>query len=919
MTIRFKPLSLIGWTIAAIPLGIIALLTGASGALLGGYLAFSADLPQIPDLQAYRPKTVSTFYAEDGSVIGLFFREKRFPVPLNAIPSHVVNAFLAAEDARFFSHPGVDLIGVTRAVFRNFLVGGYAQGASTITQQVTRNFLLSREKKVSRKIREVILAHRLEKTLTKQRILELYLNEIYMGRGSYGIESAARTYFDKPCKDLTIAEAALLAGFVQNPSKFSQPANLDAALKRRAFVLNAMCKHAFISEKQCNDALAESPVFSDPQPSSYDRVPYFTETVRQYIVAKYGEQKLYNEGLQVWTTCDVGLQRSAADALSHGASSWERRQGRPTGLVKRLKVAEIKEFVNEVPHSEFKGGDYVQAVVLENLSPKKLKGKTDQKEQECSLALKGNRKFKTTLIDSVKFKAGDILEFQITEMDKSTPVLARVFRPAVQGAVVCIENHTGYVRSLVGGLDFDRSCFNRATQAMRQPGSAFKPILFAAAMEWYSYGPSTMIIDDPIAVLLDKNQEWLPSNADGSYRGPMTLRKALADSRNTTAVKLLMDVGADATVQMAHNMGIESPLRKHLSLALGASEVTPLELTSAYMAFPNLGVRVSPVLIKKVVDRYGVVLEDHTTEPLNPLDRMLTDEADLYSSGYALNEEAAANLWAQHGVTAPVLNQTRNVTPVDVSSLNTPMPRVLSPQTSYLMLSMMRDVCVSGTAPAVGKLKRRDLTGKTGTTDDSTDAWFVGSNPDYTTGVWIGYDAKQSLGKKEHGSTAALPVWIEFMKEALKTRPPAAYPTPKGILFLEAENAAASVRSDALLEAGADFVPNASLKLVSPVDTVYLPTAAQVDPYTGESVLLAPTDQPQSVRVLSPTGQTVGYGYFARDQRGRTVVYPISQTPGVDYLSAETPTFGAGIPGNLGQSYQSAQPNMYQNFSGWYQ
>ncbi|MBM3299361.1 MAG: transglycosylase domain-containing protein, partial [Deltaproteobacteria bacterium] len=612
---------MIVWLGAGVPLlALVGLGAGILGAVIGGYLAFCRDLPDIPDLRAYRPKTVTTFYAEDGTVIGLFYTEKRFPIPLDTIPDHVVHAFLAAEDARFFSHPGVDLIGVIRAVVTNIKTANFAQGASTITQQVTRNFLLSKEKKFKRKIREAILAFRLEKTLTKREILQLYVNEIYFGKGAYGIEAAARTYFGKTTAELSIAEAALLAGVVASPSKFAPHRNLEGSLHRRDLVLDSMLRNAFISEDQRRFAAEETPSFRENLPNTYQRAPHFVEAVRQYIASQYGEDRVYNDGLQVWTTCDLALDNLASQALLKGAKAWEARQQRPPGLVKRLKPAEARMFV-EGPDSEaYEPGDIVETLVLSNDTPKKRdkKKKTEDHFQECTLALAGGAKFQMRLESKVPFRPNDLLQFRVVKTEGTRITLEPEILPPVEGAVVCIENNTGYVRALVGGLDFERSRFNRASQAVRQPGSAFKPFVYTAALEYGLYGPHSIVVDEPIAVIISAHEpEWVPMNSDGSFLGPITLRQALAQSRNVAAVKLIMDVGVEPTIEMARAMGIESRLGKNLSLSLGASEVTPLELTSAYTVFPNMGVRVAPVLVKKVVDRFGKVLEDNTMEPLD--------------------------------------------------------------------------------------------------------------------------------------------------------------------------------------------------------------------------------------------------------------------------------------------------------------
>jgi penicillin-binding protein 1A len=892
----------LAWLAAGLPILLVcACGSGLLGAAVGSYLAFSADLPKIPDLKRYRPKTVSTFYAEDGTVVGLFFKEKRFPIPIDSIPPHVVNAFLAAEDARFFTHPGIDVIGVFRAIVKNIMAGHFAQGASTITQQVTRNFLLTKEKKTSRKIREAILAYRLEKTLSKQQILELYLNEIFLGKQSYGVEAAARTYFGKTTNELEVAEAALLAGLVSSPSRFNPVKNPEAALKRREFVLGGMLRHGFISDSEYQTASAEELRIRETLPNPYERVPYFTEAVRQYIVAKYGANRLYNEGLQVWTTCDIALQKKASEAILLGVKQWEKRQGRPVGLARRLKPSETRAFLAVAPDHPHQAGDIVQGLVITNHTqpPKNPKAKLAQDYgQDCTLALAGNRQFRMQLQSDIRYRPNDLLDFKILEVNGSRLTLEHNTLPPVEGALVCIENNSGCVRALVGGVEFERSSFNRAIQGMRQPGSAFKPLVFAAALEWYNYSPNTLVVDDPIAVLVDPRvPEWMPMNSDGQFQGPMTVRQALAHSRNITAVKLLMDVGAESAVQMSRNLGIRSPLGRNLSLSLGSYEVTPFELTAAYTVFPNLGVKVNPVMVKKVVDRFGNVLEDNSAPPLDPGARMKEDEANgtplptppgeltgtdekqkPEGSGLIAEMRGLANDNRTASAGASVENLLTDTFPPAFST-RTGMVRVLSPQTSYLMLSMMRDVCVSGTAANVSRLRRRDLSGKTGTTDDCTDAWFVGFNPKFTTGVWIGHDAKASLGHREYGASAALPVWMDFMKEALRNHPVSGYSVPPGIVF------ATEVPQplDALLEAGPDLAPDPTIKQISPVDGTFEPDPNQ--PNFGadrpvELVQASTAYSPDMIRILSTTGETLGYGAYTRDQRGRITVHARFPVPG---------------------------------------
>ncbi len=697
-----------------------------------------------------------------------------------------------------------------------------------------------------------------------------------------------------------------------------------------------MLKHGFITTKEFAQASAETPKFRENLPNPFERVPYFTEAIRKYIVERYGENRLYNDGLQVWTTCDLRLQDKASEALLAGVKAWEKRQGRPAGLVRRLKPAEAKEFLQISARGPYRAGDLVHAVVVTNHSTQKKKGKRQEgKLQECSLALPGGAQFTVQLENQIPYRANDLLEFRVEEIEGSKLGLKQEILPPLQGAVVCVENNTGYVRSVVGGLSFERSSFNRALQAQRQPGSAFKPFVYAAALQWSDYSPQTLIVDEPIAVMTDPGgPQWIPMNSDGGFQGPMTFKQALAHSRNVIAVKLLMDVGLDQTIQMARDMGIRAPLGRNLSLALGASEVTPLELTSAYTVFPNLGVRVSPVMVKKVVDRFGRVLEDNTVPPLDVLARTLEDAVHY--------EDVAQTRPASEDMEQGLIDEMRKLAIPDKSlspasgldelltlsfpsgDRSTPnMVRVLSPQNAYLMVSALRETCVSGTAAAAARLRRNDLAGKTGTTDDCSDAWFVGFNGKYTTGVWMGFDAKVSLGRHEYGGKAALPVWMSFMKEALAGEPSTGYPAPAGIVFNGGTEGARHAADPSLLQASPDLMPRPDIKQVCPVDTVFVPASGQMDPLTGEAVYsdAAYSSYPGSIRVLSPTGQTLGYAAYSVDNRGKFTVHPdtmIAHDAGLHESEAEEPVPESSFEGS--RIFRGVQKYLSPLFrQGWFQ
>lgn len=832
---------------------IVAFVSALAVGALAAYLAIAEGLPESIDLKAYRPKTVSVFYADDESVLGLFYNERRFPVALDTVPKHVQDAFVAAEDARFFSHIGIDPSGMMRALVKNLQVGNFAQGGSTITQQVARSILLTREKTISRKLREIILALRIERSNSKAQILETYLNEIYLGRGAYGIEAAAQSYFGKKSTDLTLSEAAYLAGLAASPSRFG-PEHSDKAEARRQYVLTSMLKLQTISEAEYKKASEEKLALNPNAPDRGTNKSYFTEAVRRYVVSKYGEKALQEDGLRVWTTVNKDLQEKAEEAVLQGVAAWEQRHGRAAGLVKRLEPEEVQNMKSGQPEGNLKPGATGQAVVVAARESRK-RTRDSGALYDVTVMMKGGATYEVQAESGVPYRKNDLLTFKVKDLADGKPVLEHDDLPPVQGALVSIENNTGYVKALVGGTGGDTAGFNRALQALRQPGSAFKPIIYAAALEWGNYDPRTVIVDEPIAVKADSTPEWIPDNPDGRFQGPLTVKDALVKSRNIPAVKVMMDLGPEAISQMARNLGIKSPIGGNLSSALGASEVTPMDLTAAYSVFPNMGVRITPILIKKITDQSGHVLEDNTVQPLDTAKRAKKDIEDGVCVRVPETVEAEQKqLKSQAGVAES--NASCKAFEPDRPN----MVRVMSPRAAYAMLSMLREVTVSGTASSVRRMGRPDVAGKTGTTNDYTDAWFVGFNPTYTTGVWIGYDARDSLGTKEFGAKAALPVWMEYMSYALRADKPRIWPPPPGIDF---------ARSPSLRVA-----QDVQFKQISPVDVIPIPVSAGL---TGYSMGWAPVpygalSQYGMVRILSPRGKTVELASYAQDEKGNLVL-----------------------------------------------
>ena len=837
-----------------------------AGVSLATYLVYSQNLGEIPSLVSYEPKTVSTFYADDGTVIGSFFKQKRLVVDLEQIPPHVVNAFLAAEDARFFEHPGVDWSGLARATVRNLTAGRIVQGGSTITMQVTRNFLLTHERRISRKIREIILALRLEKVWGKQKILYVYLNEIYLGEGAYGVEAAARGYFDKPVEHLTIAQAALIAGLVASPSRFNPFKNEKLARQRQLTVLSRMLKNGFITEEQYREASTEPLNFKKEPEKPFDLAPDFTEAVRRYIVSKYGEEKLYNEGLKVFTTCRLDFQRKALEDLEKGVEEIKARQ-KYLAILRTVHKDEIPELLQKRRTPELTEGKIYQGIVV------KVTHRSN-KETELHVALSKRMAGRVRLVDKAgAYKVGQVLALRFEKFLDKVPFFTLDDNPKLQGALVCIENRTGYVRALVGGVSGEHFQFNRATQAKRQPGSAFKPIVYSVALEEKSYSPATIIIDEPIIVDMEReDEEWEPRNAGGDFLGPLSLRRALELSRNICTIKILMDVGFDSVIETARKMGISSPLGRNLSLSLGTSELSPLELTSAYTVFPNSGVHVTPTLIKRIEDRLGNVLEDNTDLPL-------LDESEIPTP---TPRQEFRELWTQ--------TAQKGTNPPRSKAEPTRVQAAISPQTAYIMTALLQGGVTQGTGARLKNyLNRKDLAGKTGTTNNSEDTWFIGFSPDYTAGVWVGFDEKRPLGRREQGGSAALPIWGYFMRDILGNRPEKEFPIPPDIMFQDLVTFSGDSKSG--------FGPR----------TVREPV---YKPFSGRTLVLSPLDSPQALSSYSPPspspapGQTPVPGWQFYESPPPDVM-PIQ--PGIVY--PEQPRYpGGGPPVSQPRLHPSGNP-----------
>jgi penicillin-binding protein 1A len=616
---------------------------------VSSFFYFTHDLPSIGTLKNYKPSTVTKIFSDEGEVIGEYFYERREVISLDRVPGYLIQAFVAGEDARFFQHKGLDYLAILRALFRNIFSGEIVQGGSTITQQVVKSLLLSPEKSFTRKIREAILAYKIEKYLTKEEILFLYLNQIYLGHGAYGVAMAAENYFGKTPEELNIAESALLAGLPQAPSKYSPYHNPQQAKKRQVYILNRMVEEGFISPNEAIKAAQTPYLIRIKEKSPVEKAPHFVEYIRRYLEEKYGKESLYKNGLQVFTTVDLYYQKTAQEALESGLKEVEKRQ---------------------------------------------------------------------------KYSPGDM------------PL-------NLEGALICFDIETGYVKALIGGRDYKKSQFNRTIQARRQTGSAFKPIIYASALD-KGYTPASIIVDAPI-VFEWGDKKWKPKNFEGKFSGPTTLRNALTQSINVVTVKIAQDIGVDYIRDYAKKLGISSPLYHELSMSLGSSSVSLFELTKAYAVFANQGKSFKPVFIKKILDRDGNLLEEN----LPP----------SYSQEFSAEEQ------------------------------------VITPQTAFLITYLMEGVVQHGTGWRARSLGR-PVAGKTGTTDQFMDAWFIGYTPELITGVWVGFDEERSLGENETGARAASPIWVTYMSKILKDKPKKDFSVPEGVEFMKIDPKTGQIGQD---------------------------------------------------------------------------------------------------------------------------
>ncbi len=751
--------------------------------ILAVYIYFSKDLPDLRDLTRYQPATVNEFYSSEGELIAQSGLERRMLVNLEDIPPHVIDAFIAVEDRRFYQHSGVDAKSVVRALLQNLTTGRIVSGGSTITQQITKNLILDSEKAYSRKIKEAILSYRIEKNLSKDEILYLYLNHIYLADGVYGVEMASRNYFGKSAKDINIAEACLLAGIPRRPNLYSPRTNRSNSLQRQKTVINMMHKQEFITDGQKQQALEyKIKIIPKQEPRGEYIAPYFIEYVREYLEKKVGRKAYQKGGYKVYTTLDMDLNLAAYKAVRKGIYNAEKRQGRTRFTTARLKTAkEIEQFKEQQRHLVFQDKKTYRAIITTT-------GDIDKKNFFAVLEVGGEKRKFSYIVDPEgylpppdgtyllpeRLQPGDVIKVRVSLKDDKVTDIIPLFLPRTQGALVAMDTR-GNIISMVGGYDFGFSKFNRAVQAKRQPGSAFKPFIYSAAID-KGYTQMSKLLDMPIIV-----DDWIPENYDEEYMGWIFFRESLVNSRNLSSIRLIMDIDPRYVASYSKPFGFKSRIDPYPSLALGSSEVTLLEITAAYSVFANSGIYRKPNFILRIYDRNESLIEDNTGEVYLRYERSLKhgeepdDEEWYYEERLSPQpSEVRSQFSSLFGedqrdfITAKEFGLFIKKVPIHYFGNSEELKRVISSQTAYVMTDIMKGVVSDGTGIFANSLNSKaKIAGKTGTSNDYVDAWFIGYSPMVVAGVWIGKDDNTSIGYKEAGSVTAVPVWKEFMGKVL--------------------------------------------------------------------------------------------------------------------------------------------------------
>ncbi len=755
-----------------------------------GYIIWtiSEDLPDYTVLRDYQPPITSRVHAANGQLLAEFARERRLFQPIETVPAQVINAFVAVEDKAFFTHGGIAYDGVVRALRDNILqkIGGRSGplvGASTITQQVAKNFLLTNEQTWDRKIREALLALKIESTFSKEKILELYLNEIFFGFNSYGIAAAAMNYFDKALYELTLSETAYLAALPKGPANYHPFRHPEAAITRRNHVINRMLEEGYVTQEQADIAKADSlDVVPRQNNTRIDSAAYFNEEVRRQLLSIYGEDKLYGGGLSVRTTLDPRLQTLARNALIKGLVEFDQTKGY-RGAIKNLELGDdwgetvfSVEPLWDVP-------EWKVAIVLEmetneakiGIRPSSATNGKASEERITAQLPGGEMRWLAPKLNRV-LEVGDVIFVEAVEGKEGIFTLKQI--PKVEGALVAMDPRTGRVFAMVGGFSFANSQFNRATQALRQPGSSFKPIVYAAALD-NGYTPASVVLDAPLEIINGDGSRWRPSNYSNQFYGPQTLRRGIERSRNVMTVRLAQDIGMPMVAEYARMFGIYDELLPVLAMALGAGETTDMRMTSAFATIANGGRRIVPTLIDRVQDRTGATIFRH--------DERLCDGCTVES-------------WENQA--EPLIIDNRE--------------QVLDPMTAYQITSMMEGVVQRGTARSVASLGR-PVAGKTGTSSNYKDAWFIGFTPEMAVGIYVGFDIPGSMGRSATGGGLAAPIFTDFMKSALAGTQPTPFPIPAGMtqVWIDPTSGIRAVAGSAAILEG--FKPGTGPNLVTSV------------------------------------------------------------------------------------------------------
>ena len=700
--------------------------------------AFSNNLPDYKFLKNYKPSVSSKVYSGDGELVNDFSKEKRIFVPYKSISEKVINSFLSAEDKNFYSHPGVDAKGVLRAIINNIsnvIASRRLEGASTITQQVAKNFLLTNEVSLNRKIKEAILAFRIERALSKERILELYLNQIYLGEGTYGVASASLEYFDKSISELNYEEAALLAALPKAPSRYNPYKNIELAKFRRDLVINNLFENNYINKKNQEELLSKKIVLKKRKNFFTEDTSYYVEDIRKDVIEKLGFDKVYKQGLNISTPINIDLQQIATDSLRQGLIEYDKRKGWRGALT---NIKKLEKWNKEIDKFKLEKSINWNLAIVKKIDKFSIEIETEYKK-------KGIIKYENISWIKKDFneilKIGDVI--YVENINKNIFALRQL--PVVNGGIVVMDPFTGRVLALSGGFSFKKSEFNRATQALRQPGSAFKPFIYALALE-NGYTPSTLILDAPLVLEQGTDLKmWKPENYGKKFYGPSTLRMGLEKSRNLMTVRIAQDLGLKKIVNFSKKLGIYENPSELLSISLGSAETTLLKLTSAYSSFVNGGKLVKPIMIDRIQDSEGVtIFNNEMRECIN------CDQISHLSNNYPKIEDK--------------------------------FEQIFSPETAYQMTSILEGTVQNGTGKKLKDLNL-DLAGKTGTTNGNTDTWFIGFTSKLAIGVYVGSDNPKSLGRYETGAKTALPIFKSFVKKAVKKEDARPFKVAKNILM----------------------------------------------------------------------------------------------------------------------------------------